>query len=288
MNDRAFQSVLLPILRELEGVLDQLVLIGGWVPELHRCFGSAEEWRVKPLGTVELDVFLKETMKNPTFVQQLARVLVEAGFRPVGEGSASAIWERDAEVGERLEFFLDHAGTWQDLSTVRTLEPESRLGAILLGDLGVLRDRSVALWVPLDSKDDGSPGRSVSVQVPQLGAFLIHKGAVFRRRPELDKQAKDLHYIVDVMQSGEAQVEKVEREIEGYCREGGGIAGMARQARNHLGVVIGEAPGTVLRNRLASGIAVRHHLSMVAADARAVGFLSDFRDLIPEACGDSD
>jgi len=118
-------------------------------------------------------------------------------------------------------------------------------------------------------------------------AFLVHKGAIFRRRADLEKQAKDLHYIVDVMQSGEAQVEKIETEIEGYCREGGGIAELARQARNHLGVVIGEAPGTVLRDRLASGISVRHRLSMVAADARAVGFLSDFRDLIPEDCGDS-
>jgi hypothetical protein len=237
MNEDAFQSVLLPILRELEGVLDHLVLIGGWVPELHRRFGGSEEWRVKPLATIELDVFLKET--------------------------------------------------WQDLSTVRTLDLESRLGGILLGDLGVLRDRSVALRVPLESREDGSPGEYVSVQVPQLGAFLVHKGAIFRRRPDLDKQAKDLHYIVDVMQSGEAQVEKVEKEIEGYCREGGGIAELARQARNHLGVVIGGAPGTELRNRLASGIAVRHRLPMVAADARAVGFLSDFRDLIPEDCGDS-
>jgi len=212
MNEDTLQSVLLPILRALEGVMDHIVLIGGWVPELHRRFGSSEEWRVKPLG---------------------------------------------------------------------------RLGAILLPDLGVLSDRSVALRVPLDSRDDESPGRSVSVQVPQLGAFLIHKGAIFRRRPDLEKQVKDLHYIVDVMQSGEAQVEKVEKEIEGYCGEGGGTAEMARQARNHLGVVIGEASGTELRTRLASGLAVRHRLSMMTADARAEGFLSDFRDLIPEDCGDS-
>lgn len=287
MKEDAFQSVLLPILRELEGVMDHIVLIGGWVPELHRRFGSSEEWRVKPLGTIELDVFLRKTEEDRASVQQLARVLLEAGFKPVGEGSASAIWERDIEVGERLEFFLDHAGTWQDLSTVRTLDPESGLGAILLPDLGVLRDRSVALRVPLAAEDRESPGRSVSVQVPQLGAFLIHKGAIFRRRPDLEKQAKDLHYIVDVMQSGEAQVLKVAKEIEGYCREGGGPAEVARQARNHLGVVISEPPETDLRTRLASGIAVRHHLSIVEAAARAVGFLSDFRDLIPEDCGDS-
>ena len=42
MNEDALQSVLLPILRELEGVMDHIVLIGGWVPELHRreCSGG--------------------------------------------------------------------------------------------------------------------------------------------------------------------------------------------------------------------------------------------------------
>ncbi len=40
MNEDAFQTVLLPILRELEGVMDHIVLIGGWVPELHRRLSS--------------------------------------------------------------------------------------------------------------------------------------------------------------------------------------------------------------------------------------------------------
>ncbi len=287
MSEDAFQTMLLPILRELEMVMDHIVLIGGWVPELHRRFGSSEEWRVKPLGTVELDVFLRNPEEVPASVQELARVLLEAGFKPVGKGSASAIWERDAEIGERLEFFLDHDGTWQDLSTVRTLDPESGLGAILLRDLEVLSDKAVALRIPLEAGDEERPGRSVPVQVPQLGAFLIHKGSVFRRRPDLEKQAKDLHYIVDVMQSGEAQVQQIEKEIEGYCRDGGAPAEVARQARNNLGVVISGSRGTRLRTRLASGIAVRHNLSLMDADARAVGFLSDFRDLIPEDCGDS-
>ena len=91
MNEDALQSVLLPILRELEGVMDHIVLIGGWVPGLHRCFGSSEEWRVKPLGTIELDVFLGKTEEDSASIQQLARVLLEAGFKPVGKGTASAI-----------------------------------------------------------------------------------------------------------------------------------------------------------------------------------------------------
>ncbi len=51
MTDDAFGSVLVPILKELRGFLGHLVVIGGWVPELHRRFGSPDEWAVKPLGT---------------------------------------------------------------------------------------------------------------------------------------------------------------------------------------------------------------------------------------------
>ncbi|GMR14369.1 MAG: hypothetical protein BMS9Abin29_2622 [Gemmatimonadota bacterium] len=52
MTDDAFDSVLVPILRDLRDYLGDLVVIGGWVPELHRRFGDTQEWAVKPLGTM--------------------------------------------------------------------------------------------------------------------------------------------------------------------------------------------------------------------------------------------
>ena len=39
--------------------------------------------------------------------QELAEALAGAGFAPVGPEGASAVWGRDAGVGERVEFFLD-------------------------------------------------------------------------------------------------------------------------------------------------------------------------------------
>ena len=51
MTDDAFQSVFVPILKVLRGSLGDLVVIGGWVPELHRRLGDSGEWAVKPLGT---------------------------------------------------------------------------------------------------------------------------------------------------------------------------------------------------------------------------------------------
>ncbi len=283
MTDDAFGSVLVPILKELRGFLGHLVVIGGWVPELHRRFGSSDEWAVKPLGTTEVDMLVGGAGPEGNTHQELAEALVGAGFAPVGTEGASAVWERDAGVGERVEFFVDHAGPWQNLSTVHTLDTDARLGGLLLSDLGILEEESVTFSVPL-GEIEGTQAVAL-VRVPELGAFLIHKGATFRRRPDVAKSVKDLHYIVDVMQSGETRVQKVETEIQAYCGEGGEAAEIARQARDHLSVVINEPAGTELRQRLAEGLSMRHNISEGEADARAMGFLADFLGLIPEECG---
>jgi hypothetical protein len=123
------------------------------------------------------------------------------------------------------------------------------------------------------------------VRVPELAAFMVHKGATFRRRPDVSKMAKDLHYIVDVMQSGDGPVGTVAGQIETYCAEGGPAGELARQARNHVSLVTDEGSATALRSRLAEAMAVRHGISREAGDARASGFLIDFLELIPRECG---
>ncbi len=279
MTDDAFDSVLVPILRELRDYLGDLVVIGGWVPELHRRFGGTGEWVVKPLGTTEVDILMSGPDTSRDLRRFLAEALAGAGFSPVGEDDPSAVWERDTSVGERVEFFLDHTGPWSSLATVRALEPGGRLGGLLLSDLGVLRDHAVALPVPMEDAD----GRSIlaMVRVPELGAFLVHKGATFRRRSDPGKMANDLHYIVDVMQSGEARVEDVEQQVVTYCAAGGPAGELARQARNHVGLVVNEKATTSLRQRLAQSLSVRHRITQEEGDARARGFLADFLGLIP-------
>jgi hypothetical protein len=279
MSEDAYELVLMPVVRDLFQHLNRLVLIGGWVPELHRRFGGHGDWAVKPLKTMEVDILVAGSEE----AGPLASALESSGFVPVGESGVSAVWERDVRLGERIEFFVAHAGVWEELGTVDALDAEARLGGLRLSDMGVLRDRSVTLSVPVDTRE----GRAtlINVRVPEIGAFLIQKGATFRRRPDSAKAAKDLHYVVDVMQSSEALVEAIERQIAAYCEEGTDAAELARRARNHLGVFIRESSTTDVRTRLAGGLSERHSLTQEAADARAVGFLTDFRDLIPEGCG---
>ena len=283
MTDDAFDLVLVPILRELRDHLPDLVVIGGWVPELHRRLGDTGEWAVKPLATTEVDILIGGPDASQNRPRLLAEALTEAGFSPIGEKSPSAIWERDTSVGERVEFFLDHTGPWGNLSTVEALEPGGRLGGLLLSDLGVLRDHAVELPVPMRNADGGRI--LVTVRVPELGAFLVQKGATFRRRSDHAKMAKDLHYIVDVMQSGEARIEELERQIATYCAVGGAAGELARQAKNHVGLIVNEQATTALRQRLAQSLSVRHHITHEEGDAKAKGFLADFLGLIPAGGG---
>jgi hypothetical protein len=279
MSEDAYELVLLPVLRELLPHLGRLVLIGGWVPELHRRFGPHGDWAVKPLKTIEVDVLVVGADE----AGPLASTLLRAGFVPVGDATVSAVWERDVRAGERIEFFVAHVGPWEELGTVDAIVTGARLGGLRLSDMGILRDRSVTLSVPAAPPEEG--GELIDVRVPDIGAFVIHKGATFRRRPDSARAAKDLHYIVDVMQSSEALVGAIERQIASYCEEGADAAELARHARNQLGVLIGEGARTDVRTRLARGIAARHSLTLEQADARAMGFLADLRDLIPEGCG---
>lgn len=164
--------------------------------------------------------------------------------------------------------------------TVRRLDDEGALGGVSLPDAAVLLEHRTELQIPLN---DGE--LPLSVWAPELGIFLAHKGVTFRRRSETVKAAKDLAYIVDVMRSGEPIVAEVERQLHGYCGDGGAAAAIARSARNLVGLVIAEPGSTALRIALAESVAERARLSRGAADGLAIGALTDFVELIPEECG---
>jgi hypothetical protein len=273
-------EVIVGVLRELRSFLPRLVIIGGWVPELHRRWGGGQ-WRVEPARTIELDVLLmSDAAGEPPDPGALTEALREAGFRPIDEGGNGAVWERDVRRGERIEFFVDHRGPWRSAMAVRRLDDEVALGGVSLPDAAVLLEHRTELKIPLN--EGGFP---LSVWTPQIGIFLTHKGATFRRRSETVKAAKDLAYIVDVMRSGEPVVAEVERQIRGYCGDGGAAAALAGRVRNLVGLVIDEPGSTALRIALAAAIAERARLSPGAADALAIGALTDFVELIPEECG---
>ncbi len=283
MTDDHFDTVLAPVLAGLSEHLDRLVVIGGWVPELHRRFGPPGDWAVRPLHTIEVDVLASMPGETDPAAPLISAALAAAGFTPVTQEGPSAVWERDAASGERIEFFVEHRGPWGGVSQVVGVEPAGHLGGLTLEGVGVLRDHSVILSVPLDRAAGGE--EVALVRVPELGAFALHKGATFLRRRDRAKRIKDLHYIVDIMQSGEGVVALVERQVLSYCAHGGAAATLACTARNHIVLAVGNASAADLMAGLGEALTLRHGLSPAEGRARARGYLTDFAELIPEDCG---
>jgi hypothetical protein len=89
-SEEHFRLVLFPILSELRDYLPHIVLIGGWVPFLHRHFGGAGGWEKDPVSTVELDVLLSETPAQGS-PGTLSEILLGAGFQAVDRNSPSRL-----------------------------------------------------------------------------------------------------------------------------------------------------------------------------------------------------
>ena len=151
-----------------------------------------------------------------------------------------------------------------------------------LEGLDFLREHAVELHIPL------LPGKkapeTITVRVPSLSAFLVHKGAVFFRRRDRARKAKDILYIVEIMAEGDPLVTTVEEGILSLCQESPESASVPRTARNHLALLLAQPPDAIL-HEVTEAFAARHGTSPGAATARTRGLLEDFLHAIPEDCG---
>ena len=275
-GESSFTEVLLPILSDLEPHLNSLLVIGGWVPQLHRHASDRADWQVTPLHTTELDILI--TAEAPT----LAKSLKEAGFDVVGDPASSAVWERDVAKGERVELFVHHQGTFSTTHTTHSLALSDGLNAIALPQLDVLRAHSVVLSIePPAEVHLPSP---IRVRVPELAIFAAHKGGIFFRRTDSARKIKDLHYIVELMQSGAAVIDRIERDLGRYCVSGGAAAKLIRTARNNISLIVGDEYSLLARG-LGEAVAEHNKLAPEKARARAIGLLADFVDIVPPDCG---
>jgi len=281
-SEEHFQAVLFPILNELRDYLPHIVLIGGWVPFLHRHFGGAGEWEKDPVSTVELDVLLPDA-PSAGHPGDLLKTLLGAGFRAVDKNSPPAVWERDTVRGERIEFFLGHSGPAKLVGVVGAVPGEAGVGALKLEGMQFLREQAVEL--PVRAEANSPSTDTLLVRVPSLPAFLIHKGSIFFRRSEREKRAKDLLYIVELMSEGGSLVEGIEVGIQALCRDSGEGASVARTARNNVSLALTQTEGDLIP-LVSDALAVRTGWSVPLARARARGFLQDFVDLIPSDCGE--
>jgi hypothetical protein len=275
------EQTLRNVLHELRLYRPDLILIGGWVPYLYRHYGGLDPSSDEDTLTFELDVLVPRPLPSEGR-PLLAEVLRHSAFRPEG-GSLPAVWVRDLNAGEKIEFLTPHRGTAHGQGRVVAVPEQPGLGAIPLAELDVMVRHTRTLTLPPRA---GSP--AVEVQVPTLGAYVVNKGLTFLRRrprtgePGVPKLAKDLLYLRDLAASGDAVITAVTRDLDAIAQSGLHAAGAVREAAMNL--------------RMVTDGHLSHHLAATAQmvvtrgltgspaleEARTRAFLLDLHELLAE------
>jgi hypothetical protein len=279
MRQADLEHTLRGILEDLEPYRSDLVLIGGWVPYLYRHYGGFSAWGGEDTLTFELDVLVERPLPSAGR-PRLADVLRDAGFRPAEGDLPAAVWVRDADAGEQIEFITVHRGTAQVQGHVVQLTEQPGIGAIPLTGMEVMRSHTRVLALP------PRPGsRSLEVQVPALGAYVVNKALTFiRRRPRagelgVPKLAKDLLYLRDIAAGGEDVITAIRDDVARIVQSGGNAQRIETAATNlgfvaegHLSHHLTSVAMMVVERDGESGIGLE--------EARTRAFLLDLRELL--------
>jgi hypothetical protein len=220
MDFSRYESALRRIVFELRPYLDEIVIIGGWVPYLYKRYGGFSSWNANTSLTAEVDVLVDRPLP-PGERPLIPELLRRADFRPSEEEGGLAVWEGDVQAGEKIEFLVAHEGTSRQEGTIVPVTAQAGMAAIPLGGLEFMRRFKQKLAVPV-ATDSGE--QSIEIWVPALGAYTVNKASTFSARREHPgggnpKRAKDLLYLRDLMAAGSEVVSRIESDLVEMTRD---------------------------------------------------------------------
>jgi hypothetical protein len=259
------------VLRVLAPYLPDVVIIGGWVPELHRRY-SGVAWRTIPARTTELDVLVGPVL-DPKGRPKLRELLERAHIRPARSGPFPADWVSQDTDATVIEFLMARPGP-AVTDSPRQVDMQGYLGAILIDDAEVLGAFTCELVVRLDEEQ-------WTLRVPTLGAWAIGKALTFGARqtpvdptPSEDKRAKDLLYLRDLIHAGPEVQQQLARDL--------GTLVSSRLGRQIAERTIGRlaAPSELAVTNAAARLAERDGRAFAVARAEIVGAMLELRGVL--------
>jgi hypothetical protein len=219
------------VLHALRPYLPDLVLIGGWVPYLHRRYGTIRRWEAALSFTRELDLLLPATSLALENRPPLAKLLAAAGLLPTNPATTAGavIWVGPPERGDAIEFLVPHSGTFQSIGSIVPIIGQTGVAAVMLPGLSIMERHTIVLQIPLldaGERTDEIPSEHhvVPVRVPRLGAYVVNKAITFSmrqpRRGERTnpKRGKDLLYLRDLMAAGAGVADAITSDVRHMLR----------------------------------------------------------------------
>jgi len=183
---RAAKSVLIELFHLLGEYRDNIVLIGGWVPEL--LFSSqAQEPHV---GSIDIDLALDHRRITEAAYKSFEDLLAGRGYK---QGDQPYIFYREVILGERVyQVEVDLlAGEYEGTGRSRRHQRIQGIKARKVRGCDLVFD--MALEVNVEAELPGGGKDSVTIRVSSVVPFIVMKGIALDERIK-EKDAWDIYY----------------------------------------------------------------------------------------------
>ncbi|MBI4371426.1 MAG: hypothetical protein HY552_03915 [Elusimicrobia bacterium] len=211
------KKVLFTALDALRDYLSDIVIVGGWVPQIYAWKEESPEIAVHSNdvdAAIEARIPLRGE-KGIVASLQAADFIVESsdsgfGLTAFGKKSkpSTRFFYRKGKVAVPFEFITPLFGSGEDTSTL--IQSGLIVPALRYTDILLAHTETVSL------EGETLKGERIRsrFKVPTLPAFVLTKGLIFTRRPIIEKKGKDLAYIYEVLLKPEWRKRVVEGMAE--------------------------------------------------------------------------
>src|SRR4030042_5131281 len=205
---RAARSVLLELIHLLREYRDQIVLVGGWVPEL--LMGSKERPHI---GSIDVDLALNHLKLKDEGYKSIEKLLFGRGYQP---GKNPSIFERRGNIaGNEITVQVDLlSGEYQ--GTGKSHRHQKVQGGMARKTRGCDLAFENPVAVTIEGELPGGARDTVRIQVASIVPFLVMKGMALSDRLK-EKDAWDIYYCLQNFPGG---LENIISEFLPYINHG--------------------------------------------------------------------
>jgi len=190
----AARSVLLEVAHLLGEYSEDIVIVGGWVPDLILPVEGVEH-----IGSIDVDVALNHRTLTEIGYKSIAELLLSRGYY---QGKQPFVFQRDVKTNDQtvtvqVDFLAgEYEGTGKKHRTqkVQDIRPRKARGVDLAFELPIK--------VTIQGTLPGGGEDIVKVNVASVAPFIIMKGMALESRLK-EKDAWDIYYCVRYFPGGE-------------------------------------------------------------------------------------
>jgi len=203
------ESIFFDVLKDLQGYLNDLTLVGGWMPYVYTRF-LWDNVVVKPITTVDIDFGfgMPKTRLHPETIFEILSPLDYTERHPRMDRMYPVVLYKQGKIPIDFITFPEIANNVIE----KFVGTQININKIDKFDF-LLKHR-----IPVNVKDKNQKV-SYRIYCPKPSSFLYHKGATFIDGEGEQKQAKDLHYMYFILRYA-PNIDSIFEEVIGYKNSG--------------------------------------------------------------------